>query len=591
MDELTLARVGDAARLAAVDATGLVDTAPEAALDQITELVSALLGVRWSFLTIVNANRCFWKSAFGVDGVTENAVEESFCQYVIADDGPYFVSDARTDVRTMHNPAVQAMGVVAWAGHPLRDSAGQVLGTLCAADDRPHDWTATDLQLLQTLTASASHDIQLRAALSAANRLTEELKVELRVRDSMIERANQLAELAHGLAMATTIAEVSDTITRLGATTLAASFASLAVVDEGVGRIRVDHAPGLPAGMAERYATLPLDNNTPLSDAIAHGEPVLLQTRAEVQQRYAHLLDDTVAAGLHATASIPLRRADRTIAGALGLGWSTPVQFTPLVQSITTTVAEMCAQSLERSVVGDARAQFLHSLQDALLGSIPTIERLEVEARYLPANNQLGFGGDWYDIIAISPTRTAIIVGDVCGHGLDAAATMTQIRGAVNALVRLNSDYLDTLFDDVERALGRPDHDFIATASVHIVDTQNNEVLYIAAGHPPALLIDPSGKHTLLEDGRRPVLGIGGRRPVIGRAPFEPGALLINYTDGLIEHGRTTIDTGIAQLAASALSDREDSLSQIAGHLVAFAGLATDDVAFTLVRYRQPQPS
>jgi GAF domain-containing protein len=585
MDELTLLRTGDKARLAAVEAAGLLDTPPDEAFDQITELVASLLGVRWSFLTIVDESRCFWKSAFGVHGVRQNSIEESFCQYVIADDGAFCVSDARTDARTMHNPSVQAMGIVAWAGHPLRDRTGHVLGSLCAVDDQPREWTPTDLQLLRTLTVSAGHDIQLRAALSASNQLTKELQTELNLRDLMVERANNLAELAHGLAVATTTADVSDTITRLGAATLAATFANLAVVDEG-GRIRVDHGRGLPAGMAERYATLPLDEKTPLSDAITLGQTILLQNRTEVHERYAHLVHDTMAAGLHATASIPLRRADRTIVGALGLGWSTPVQFTPLMQSIMTTVAAMCAQALERSIVGDARARFLHALQDALVGTIPTVQGLEIEARYLPANNQLGFGGDWYDIIALSPTRTAIIVGDVCGHGLDAAATMTQIRGAVNALVRLNSDFLDTLFDDVERSLGRRDRDFIATASVHIVDTQNQEVCYVVAGHPPALLIDPSGQHTLLESGRRPVLGLGGRRPVVGRAAFKPGALLINYTDGLIEKGRTHIDTGIQQLAASAHPVHNDNIEHIASRLADFATGAADDVAFTLVKHR-----
>ncbi|MEO6491664.1 MAG: SpoIIE family protein phosphatase [Ilumatobacteraceae bacterium] len=586
MDDLRAASSDDPARLAAVDATGLMDTPPDSSFDQITDLVAALLGLRWSFLTIVDDRRSFWKSAFGVVGIRQSEIAKSFCQYVIEDDGPFSVSDARTDARTMHNPAVESMGVVAWAGHPLRDRAGHVLGTLCAVDDHPRQWAATDLQLLATLAAGASTEIQLRAALAASNRLAGELQDELKVRDRMVERANHLAELAHGLAVATTTTEVSSTITRLGAAALAATFANVAVVEEGGTRIRVDHARGLPSGMAERYATLPLGENTPLSDSITHGQPVLLQNLAEVEARYAHLVDDTCAAGLQATASLPLRRADGTIVGAFGVGWSTPIQFTPMVLSIIKTVAEMCSQALDRSILGDARSRFLRSLQDALLGTVPMIQGLDIEAMYLPANNQLGFGGDWYDVIPLSPSRTAIIVGDVCGHGLDAAATMTQIRGAVNALVRLNCDRLETLFDDVEKSLGRPDCDFIATASVHIVDTQAHEVVYISAGHPPGLLIDSFGQRTLLEGGRRPVLGLGGRPVIVGRASFEPGTLLIAYTDGLIEQGRTHIDVGIDRISKLALAVRDNDLGDIANQLARSIAHAADDVVFTLVRHR-----
>ena len=161
------------------------------------------------------------------------------------------------------------------------------------------------------------------------------------------------------------------------------------------------------------------------------------------------------------TASIPLFRADRSVGGAIGVGWSEPVEFTPVVRSGLTTVSKMCAQALDRSQVGVARTQFVRSLQYALLSSTVLRDGLEIAAEYKRANIALGFGGDWYDFIHISPTRTGLVVGDICGHGIEAAARMTQIRGAINALVALHSNQLGRLFDRAEQQLNLSTNDFV----------------------------------------------------------------------------------------------------------------------------------
>ncbi len=244
----------------------------------------------------------------------------------------------------------------------------------------------------------------------------------------------------------------------------------------------------------------------------------------------------------------------------------------------------MCAQALDRSLVGDARNQFLRSLQNALLPAIPTRHGLEMSAEYLPANTELGFGGDWFDVVAISPTRTALIVGDVCGHGIEAAATMTQIRGAINSLVRLRSDRLDTLFDDVETVLDREEPVFVATVSVHIIDTDTGQVTYVSAGHPPAILMDPHGNAILLEGGRRPVLGIGGSPPEPACAGFSPGRILLAYTDGLVEHDRQDLDAGINALIEVLRPVRHDNTPLVAQAVASNVDRANDDIAFIVVR-------
>lgn len=173
--ERPAAALGDPNRLAAVHATGLLDTAPEEAFDRLTRLAATLLAVPSAFVTIVDDRRAFWKSCVGAAaevGVRENPVEASFCQYVIADDEGLCVGDAAADPRTRDNPSVSLMGVAAYAGYPVRCPDGQVLGTLCVIDVRPRDWTARDREVLQTLADAASDEVALRIALAGSRQVT-----------------------------------------------------------------------------------------------------------------------------------------------------------------------------------------------------------------------------------------------------------------------------------------------------------------------------------------------------------------------------------------------------------------------------------
>ena len=244
----------------------------------------------------------------------------------------------------------------------------------------------------------------------------------------------------------------------------------------------------------------------------------------------------------------------------------------------------MCAQALDRSQVGDARTQFVRSLQYALLSSTGLREGLDIAAEYIAANNALGFGGDWYDFIHLSPTRTALIVGDICGHGIEAAARMTQIRGAINALVSIHSNQLGRIFDRAEQQLNLSSTDFVATLSVHVIDTASDTISYVSAGHPPALLVDESGEATFLDEGRRPVLGIGGPVPKPGRIAFTPGSILVAYTDGLVEQGRD-FDRGIELLGESVRSSRGRTAREVSDAVASTISVsAPDDIAYTVIR-------
>ena len=579
----------DPRRVAAVEATRLLDSEPDESFDQLARLAAAVLGVPWVFVTLVDEHRSFWVSAFGVDPdpgsglYGENSVGDSFCQYVIAADGAVVIDDARLDPRSVRNPSIESMDVVAWAGFPLRSSDGYVVGTFCAVDRIAREWSGEDVTLLEALATAATSHLQLRGALAVANESARELRAEMERSEVLVSRATMLAQLAQELSAVSTVDAVARVVTTTGRDVLGAVFANIAVVDADLRHLDIVHSPPLPPEMTERYSRLVLSDDLPLAHAVTRGETILMPDLDSVRDRYPHIVDDTIAAGLGSTASIPLFRADRSVAGAVGVGWSGPMEFAPIVRSVLTTVSEMCAQALDRSQVGDARTQFIRSLQYALLSSTPLRDGLEIAAEYVAANDALGFGGDWYDFVHLSPTRTALVVGDICGHGIEAAARMTQIRGTINALVSLHSDQLERLFDRAEQQLNLTANEFVATLSVHIIDTDTNTVSYVSAGHPPALLIDEFGDATLLEDARRPVLGVGGPVPETARVDFTPGSILVAYTDGLVEQS-LDFDQGVQALTETVQSVHGRTAREVSNAVAATISInAPDDIAYTVI--------
>ncbi|MBL7253482.1 PP2C family protein-serine/threonine phosphatase [Paractinoplanes lichenicola] len=161
-------------RLAAVRRSGLLDTAPEEPFDRLTRLACELLDAPFGFVTVVDERRSFWKSCIGVTGDDrQNPVGESFCQYVIAGDDAVIVTDAREDPLTSDNPSIEKMGVIAWAGYPVRSPEGHVLGSFCVVDNEPRAWTEQEKRTLEVLAHAASGEVALRISAEEAAREAE----------------------------------------------------------------------------------------------------------------------------------------------------------------------------------------------------------------------------------------------------------------------------------------------------------------------------------------------------------------------------------------------------------------------------------
>ncbi|MEU9912548.1 SpoIIE family protein phosphatase [Streptomyces sp. NPDC051001] len=221
---------------------------------------------------------------------------------------------------------------------------------------------------------------------------------------------------------------------------------------------------------------------------------------------------------------------------------------------------------------------------------------MEVASRYLPADARGGVSGDWFDVIQLSGARVALVVGDVVGHGLNAAATMGRLRTAVQTLADMDlpPDELLAHLDDLVIRLTEEkggDDEPIATAVLGatclyaIYDPVTQLCTMARAGHPPPAVVTPGGKVSFPDLPAGPPLGLGSLPFESAEISLPEGSLIALYTDGLIESSDQDIDVGLSRLSdvlAQSGLPLEELCSAVVNNLL--TGPQTDDVALLLAR-------
>ncbi|MEU4245598.1 ATP-binding protein [Actinoplanes sp. NPDC026619] len=161
-------RLDDPVRLQALRATGLLDADSLSSLDRLTRMATRLVNAPVGLVSLVDADRQVFISAIGLDepwaSRGQTPLSHSFCQYVVTDQAPLVIADARADGRLCGNLAIPDLKVIAYAGFPLRTPEGQVLGSFCAIDGRPRQWTDDEVDILADLAAAAESEIALHVA-------------------------------------------------------------------------------------------------------------------------------------------------------------------------------------------------------------------------------------------------------------------------------------------------------------------------------------------------------------------------------------------------------------------------------------------
>ncbi|MFI9808410.1 SpoIIE family protein phosphatase [Streptomyces sp. NPDC052301] len=309
-------------------------------------------------------------------------------------------------------------------------------------------------------------------------------------------------------------------------------------------------APLYPVGERIRFVA-----TSPQARSLTTGQSVVVSRLGDAPGWRAQDLertDQVLEYGIHSLITVPLR------AGSLVLGvanfWRSqkPQPFDSEELALAEELVARAAVSIDNARRYTREHSMAVTLQRSLLPrSLPEQGALEIAYRYLPA--QSGVGGDWFDVLPLSGARVAMVVGDVVGHGLHAAATMGRLRTAVHnfSALDLPPDELLGLLDEL---VGRIDQDETpedgaavtgATCLYAVYDPVSRRCTMARAGHPPPAVVAADGSVEFADIPAGPPLGLGGLPFETTELELAEGSRLVLYTDGLVEDRERDIDVGL----------------------------------------------
>lgn len=389
-----------------------------------------------------------------------------------------------------------------------------------------------------------------------------------------LSELHRLALLAETTAQLTSTLDVDEALRRLVALVLP-RLADWAVVDliterDEVWRTVVVHADGDTFTHREDLQgpmpPVPEESPMPLSRALRG-----VASNLAGPQTYQGLPDSGIAVeqrrlfdatGMHSAAIAPIR-STRAVLGALTLGRDeNPAPFTPVDLPLIEDIARRAGLALDNARLYQRQRKVAETMQNHLLPQMPGVSGLQMTVRYLPAPDASQVGGDWYDAFPLSDASTALAIGDVVGHDLEAAAGMAQVRNMLRAYAWSQHEPPSRIVERLDEAIQHITDVTMATTIFARVEPAGDghwQLSWTNAGHPPPLLISRDGLAEYLTDGHGILLGTqtGTRRPD-ATAQLPPGSTLVLYTDGLIEAPRRSLDEGLKQLRqhAAALAHR-----------------------------------
>ncbi|MET8907202.1 SpoIIE family protein phosphatase [Micromonospora sp. NPDC004551] len=584
----------DPERLRSLAETRLGPAADEA-FDRFARLVGDLLDVPVALVSLVTADRQFFPGATGLPepwaARRETPLSHSFCQHVVDVEMPMVLPDARLYPRVRHNPAVEDLGVVAYAGMPLTDLDGRVLGSLCAIDSKPRAWTAEQLRTLADLAAACSSELRLRIAVKSAEQARRRAE----------EAHDRLAMLAGMSEMLGGTLDVATAVDRLGQAMvpLLADWCLITLVDP-VGRPRtvsgVHRDPDRAADVARFAALLAtgLGPDSIIRSVLRTGRPVMREVAgpADVERGSVHpeLAPLAERLGFASHLTVPITAGGVRAVGAVTLV-NGPARrgFDETDLRTALDIGRRASQAVGNSRLYGEQRHVAEVLQHSMLPTLPVVPGVELAARYLPAADRVEVGGDWYDAFVQPDGELVAAIGDVAGHDIEAAATMGQLRNLVRGDAYGRTDPVDQIMSHLDRAIQGLPVSTVATAILARVRpaAPGLRVSWCNAGHPPPLLVPADGPVRALDGDRGPLLGL--TRPPRRRRQeltLAPGDTLLLHTDGLTERRDRPIDEGEVELIAQLAGAAALPLAALCDRLLAAAQRREDDVALLALRAR-----
>ncbi|MFD0121779.1 SpoIIE family protein phosphatase [Streptomyces virginiae] len=498
-----------------------------------------------------------------VPGVNAAALESTMRQ--VLDRGTAVV-DVRRTGRTPADPENDRTWSCSYA--PLLDGSGRALGVIASLID------ITEGQQAQADAERARHRFALLA--EAGTRIGTTLDLHQTAQEIVDVLVPQLADSA----------DVQLLEAVLGPDEGPVPTAST----RGVLRRLAAHFPDPTAPTAKLTAgqTFQIPTGTTYEQVISEGRPMnlyLADIPALITSPRAEALR-TYLATLGSARLVPLV-ARGTVLGAVAVTRTRARE--PFDEEDSVLVDELVARAalnIDNARMYTLQRQAALTLQRSLTNNaLPDVTGLELTGRYLPASDH-DVGGDWYDVIPLPGGRTGLVIGDVMGHGIHAAAVMGQLRTAVRTLARHDVPPAELLrsLDAVVAELGE---DEMATCVYAVHDAATGACVIARAGHPPPAVVTPDGSITFLDGPPGTPLGTGGQDFRTEELWLPPGSLLVLYTDGLIEARDRDLDQGMAQLAG-ALQRVDQPLEELCDGILRrlLPCAQQDDVAVLLARTR-----
>ncbi|MEU0788998.1 GAF domain-containing SpoIIE family protein phosphatase [Amycolatopsis sp. NPDC005961] len=292
--------------------------------------------------------------------------------------------------------------------------------------------------------------------------------------------------------------------------------------------------------------------------------------------------------GLRSLLGVPML-AGSELVGVLHVGAVSPRQFTEPEIATMQLLADRLAMAIQVESLEENRSATMALQRSLLPSSLPDVPGLAFGARYVPGA-ETGLGGDWYDLFMLPGDRLGVVMGDVSGHGLEAAVIMGRLRSALRAYA-LDCESPDEVLAKLDRKANHFEHGAMATVAYGIVEPGRDTMALSLAGHLPPVQTAAGGAGRLLDVPADPPIGltIGQPRRRTTVVELTPGSVLAFYTDGLVERRDRPVDVGMLQLAeALRAGDPERACAQIMASLIGHQA-AQDDVALLVIE-RQVVP-
>jgi PAS domain S-box-containing protein len=322
--------------------------------------------------------------------------------------------------------------------------------------------------------------------------------------------------------------------------------------------------------------------------ALFRGAPLLAPSLADAAGRVAYTpahAEALLARGVHSLMAVPLIARGVTL-GVAAFGRADhrdPYDDADL--QLVSDLASRVAVHIDNARLYAREHDTAVTLQRSLLPqAIPEVAGLDIAYRYQPANRSAQAGGDWFDVIPLEDGQVALVIGDVTGHNIHAAAIMGQLRTTTATLARLGRPP-EEIMHQLSRLLADHDMEAGATCLYALYDPATRRCRITSAGHPPPAVRHPDGRVEFIDVPQGMILGVHHDHYPTMEARLAPGSVLALYTDGLVEQPGQDIDAGMSRLARTLTASPARSLDQLCDTVLASPGpYASDDIALLLAR-------